>query len=474
MLFNSFEFFLFLSVALIVHFSLPRRLRNIFLLIASYWFYMQWRWEFGMLLALQTLINYYAGRAIAASPNNRKAKQYVTLAALLTFGILCYYKYFNFFSDSFQSLFQLLGMNYLIPHLNILLPVGISFYTFQAFGYTMDVYRKRCEAEKNLICFALFTAFFPQLAAGPIGRAPALLPQFHNGARLEAKNFVTGLQLIIWGLFKKAVIADRLAYYVDSVFSSPESCSGSTLLVACYLFAIQIYCDFSGYSDIAIGSAKLFGYDLMQNFNHPYFSRNISDFWKRWHISLTSWFRDYLYIPLGGNRVSPLRWGGNIMTVFLVSGLWHGAAWTFVIWGGLHGIYYFIEALLKRLFPQEQGKKESHISAFLKMLVTFHAVVFAWIFFRAETFDKALTVIGRIGGSWGRVSLGSSQVTAAINLLLILLLFILDFSSRKGLCRNYFRPGRFPGWMRVIGYSALASGIALLGVTNNNFIYLQF
>ena len=474
MLFNSYAFFVFLGTVLIIHFSLPQRWRNVFLLVASYWFYMQWRWEFGLLLAAQTLINYCCARAVAGSSDRRRAKGFVALAALLSFGMLGYYKYFNFFNDSFRELFLKLGIDYLVPHLNILLPVGISFYTFQAFGYTMDVYRKQCEPERNLIRFALFTAFFPQLAAGPIGRAPALLPQLRREMRLEVGNLTTGIQLIIWGLFKKVVIADRLALYVDSAYAAPGNCSGATLLLASYLFAVQIYCDFSGYSDIAIGSAKLLGYDLMQNFNLPYFSRNISEFWKRWHISLTRWFRDYLYIPLGGNRVSRFRWGVNIMIVFLISGLWHGASWTFVIWGGLHGIYYFIEALLKRLFPEREEHAQSRGRNWLKILVTFHAVVFAWIFFRAASFSDALTVIGRIGGEWGRLSLGASQITAGLNLLLVALLLAVDFAALKGWAGNYFTPGRFPGWVRVIGYSMLAAGIALLGVTNNSFIYLQF
>ncbi len=474
MLFNSYSFFLFFLIVVSVNFSLPQRWRIGFLLLASYFYYAQWQWEFCFLLLAQTLINYGCGRAIAGAKSERAAKWFVLLAALGSFGILGYYKYFNFFNDSFRALFGKLDLPYLIPHLNILLPVGISFFTFQAFGYVVDVYRKKCEAETDFMRFGLFTSFFPQLAAGPIGRAPQLLPQFRQPTRFDAGNLAVGLQLIVWGLFKKVVIADRLALYVNQMYADPAGYSGATLLLAGYFFTIQIYCDFSGYSDIAIGCARILGYNLMQNFNLPYFAGNITEFWKRWHISLTSWFRDYLYIPLGGNRVSERKWMRNIMVVFLVSGLWHGASWTFVIWGGLHGGYYFIEWLLKKVLPTRSDAPPGRWLRTFKILFTFHAVAFAWIFFRAASFTDAVTILQRIGGEFGRLYLGPSQISTLINFGLIALLFAIDLGAFVGWCRIYFTPGRFPAWARVAGYAALAAGIALLGITSSGFIYLQF
>lgn len=473
MLFNSYSFFVFFSIVVLINFSLPQRWRIGFLLAASYFYYMQWQWQFCFLLAGQTLISYGGGLAVARAATPRAAKWLVAAAALGSFGILGYYKYFNFFNDSFRMLFSRLDMPYLIPHLNILLPVGISFYTFQTFSYVVDVYRKKCPPEPNLIRFGLFASFFPQLAAGPIGRAPQLLVQFSRPTRFDAGNIAAGLQLMIWGLFKKVVIADRLAIYVNQMYADPQGYSGATLLLASYLFAIQIYCDFSGYSDIAIGCAKVLGYDLMQNFNLPYFAANITEFWKRWHISLTSWFRDYLYIPLGGNRVSERRWILNIMAVFLISGLWHGASWTFVIWGALHGIYYFIEWLIKKLVPPRTGGDNHWVRA-IKIVFMFQAVTFAWIFFRAATFTDAITVLRQISGNFGILYLGASQISTLINFGLIGLLLLVDFGALWGWCRIYFYPGRFPAWARVCGYSALVAGIALLGVTSSGFIYLQF
>lgn len=475
MLFNSFAFFAFFAIVVLIHFTLPQKWRVWFLLLTSYFYCMQFRWEFGLLLALQTLIQYVCGWRIGLSKTSKEGKLWVGIAATLSLLILGYYKYFNFFNDSFRKLFESQGLNYMVPHLNIILPIGISFYTFQTLGYSIDVYRKKCEPELHIGRFALFASFFPQLASGPIGRAPKLLPQFRRETRFDIERVMSGLQLVLWGLFKKVVIADRLSLYVNQMYGDPGSYSGVTLLLASYFFAIQIYCDFSGYTDIAIGVAKILDYDLMQNFNLPYFSHNISEFWKRWHISLTSWFRDYLYIPLGGNRVSSARWWFNIMAIFLVSGLWHGASWTFIIWGALHGTYYFIESLIGKATPKrEKDYKPFLVIRMVQIVITFHAVALAWVFFRAATFDDALTIVHKIFCDFGHLYLGPSQITTLLSIGFILLLFSMNLLERYQWASLYFSPSRFPAWMRVVGYAGLAILIALFGITCSNFIYLQF
>ena len=374
-------------------------------------------------------------------------------------------------------MFNVLGLSYLIPHLNIILPVGISFYTFQTLSYTIDVYRGRCRIEPHLGRFALFVSFFPQLVAGPIERANRLLIQFKRQNTFNLVRLTEGGKLIVWGLFKKVVIADRLAEYVNRVYANPEYYSGSSLALATYFFAFQIYCDFSGYSDIAIGSARILGYDLMQNFRLPYLATSISDFWKRWHISLSTWFRDYLFIPLGGSRVNILQWIFNLYLVFLISGLWHGANWTFVIWGGLHGTYYLLESLCLRFrnrFLSEFWSTNSLIKTG-QVVVTFHLVVFAWIFFRAESLSDAWFIASKVLTDLnGSLYLGPSQLTTFISVFLIGLLLIVQIFQYRGTLSLYFSAPLLPYKLRWIGYLGMLVGIVLLGRGKNEFIYFQF
>ena len=454
MLFTEINYFIFLLGCALAYSCLPPKYRNWLLLAASYVFYAAFDWRFTFLLLGQTLICFFCAKYTQTS-----------LAVVLSILELAVFKYFNFFNDSFRLLFESLRLPYLIPHLNILLPVGISFFTFQSLGYVIDVSRGKIQQENNLPRFALFTAFFPQIAAGPIGRANELIPQFKESKRPTVQQFSDGIQLIIWGLFQKMVVADRLTSYINRAYASPKTATGGTLVVASIFFSIQIYADFSGYSDIARGSAKFFGIDLRNNFNFPYFATSIPDFWKRWHISLTSWFRDYLYIPLGGNRVSKPKWIRNQLVVFLLSGLWHGANWTFIFWGALHGIFNLIHVML---FGKNSNSK-SRIVNLLRCAVTFVIVNTAWIFFRAPTFKRASQIIIRILTHPGRPTFGVAQVTFALNVFAIAILFGVDFASYCG-----FTGERCPNAIRIPGYAIIACLIALLAVSSSSFIYLQF
>ena len=454
MLFTEINYFLFLAACALAYSCLPSKHRNWLLLAASYIFYAAFDWRFTFLLLGQTLICFFCAKY-------RKT----ALAVILSILELAVFKYFNFFNDSFRLVFESLHLPYLIPHLNILLPVGISFFTFQALGYVIDVSFGKIQQENDLVHFALFTAFFPQLAAGPIGRANELIPQFKESKRPSVQQISDGIQLIIWGLFQKMVVADRLASYINRAYASPQTASGGTLLVASIFFSIQIYADFSGYSDIARGSAKFFGIELRKNFNFPYFATSIPDFWKRWHISLTSWFRDYLYIPIGGNRVSKPKWIRNQLAVFLLSGLWHGANWTFIIWGAIHGVFNLAHVML---FGKNNESKSRFVNA-LRCAVTFVIVNTAWIFFRAPTFKRAIQIITRIMTHPGRPTFGIAQVTFALNVIAIIVLFSVDFAAFRG-----FTGERCPEAIRIPGYALLACLIALLAVSSRSFIYLQF
>ena len=454
MLFTEINYFFFLIFCSLAYSGLPQKYRGWFLLTASYVFYAAFDWRFTFLLLAQTLICFFCAKF-------RKT----ALAVIISLLELAVFKYLNFFNDSFRLLFESLHLHYLIPHLNILLPVGISFFTFQSLGYVIDVSRGKIQQENDLPRFALFTAFFPQIAAGPIGRADELLPQIKEAKRPAVQQISEGIQLIIWGLFQKMVVADRLASYITRAYASPKTATGGTLLVASIFFSIQIYADFSGYSDIARGSAKFFGIDLRNNFNFPYFATSIPDFWKRWHISLTSWFRDYLYIPLGGNRVSQPKWIRNQLVVFLLSGLWHGANWTFIFWGAIHGIFNLAHVLIFG----KKNESNSQIINILRCAVTFVIVNTAWIFFRAPSFKRALQIIIRIATHPARPTFGVSQVTFALNILAIIILFGVDFTAYRG-----FTGERCPDAIRIPGYALIACLISLLAVSSSSFIYLQF
>lgn len=397
MLFNTIEFALFLPLVCLLYFVLPSGKRVGFLLLASYYFYMCWRWEYLLLILAQTELNFLAAQGIARAQTEARKKCFLVFALVATLLILFFFKYFNFATGTADWLATLLGFRLSLPKLDFLLPVGISFHTFQTLGYTIDVYRGKIAPEKSFTKFALFVSFFPLLIAGPIERASNLLPQFDAPTRVRYENWAIGLRLILWGLFKKMVIADRLGTVVANVYADPRAFPGPLLILATFFFAVQIYCDFSGYSDIAIGAARLLGFKLMANFKMPYFSTSLSEFWQRWHISLSTWFRDYLYFPLGGNRVKLSRWIFNILVVFCVSGLWHGASWTFVVWGAIHGTWLIFERLLggpaTRLLGLVHFTPQSMPIRVVRWFLVFAIVMCSWVFFRASSLERAVAIL---------------------------------------------------------------------------------
>lgn len=476
MLFNSLEYFAFFTAIGLAYFIMPYRWRVWLLLAGSYCFYMWWRWEYGSLLLGVTVVNYIGAMLIASAPSESVKKRRLFATVLLSLVPLAFFKYYNFVVDSVNSLFWRGGTDYGIPGLNVILPVGISFFTLQALGYSIDVFRGKCAAERHFGRFAVYVSFFPQLVAGPIERAGHLLGQFRRENHLDIERLSSGGKLILWGLFKKVVIADSLAIYVNRVYGSPDLYSGSSLLLATYFFAFQIYCDFSGYSDIAIGSARILGYDLMQNFRLPYLATSIRDFWRRWHISLSTWFADYVYVPLGGNRVSASRWAVNIAIVFLLSGLWHGANWTFVVWGGLHACYYLLEALFGRFRIRRTDRILPYaIGQFLRVFVTFHAVLLAWVFFRARTVSDAFYIVTKVVTDLtGRLYLGASTLETAVGVTLVIVLCVVQWLQMRGLVSCDYGRSALPRHIRWPGYLAMLSSLALLSRGSDAFIYFQF
>lgn len=396
--FNSLQYVLFLPVTVALYFILPKKIKNPMLLIASYFFYMCWEPVYALLMLFSTAATYLCSILIDKKALGKR-KLWLVLCLAVNLAILFFFKYYNFTADSFTSLFGLLGSEATVPTLNILLPVGISFYTFQALGYTMDVYRGDIPCEKNFIDYALFVSFFPQLVAGPIERTGNIVPQLKAEHKFSFSNLRDGTTLILWGLMKKMVIADNLAVIVNNGYNNPKEYTGMQLAFATVCFAFQIYCDFSAYSDIARGSAKLMGIELCRNFNCPYIADSIKDFWRRWHISLSTWFKDYLYFPLGGSRVKKGRHILNVLIVFLVSGVWHGAAFTYIIWGALHGLYQAVgilltplrEKVIYRIIP-----KNNPFMKAVKIIGTFALVCFAWILFRANSLSDAVYITEKI------------------------------------------------------------------------------
>jgi len=446
---------------------------------------MCWKLEYIILIIISTLIDYFAGLMIAKRKNKKEKKYFLYMSLACNLGLLFAFKYFNFFNSQLKLFFKSINIFYNVPAFKVLLPVGISFYTFQTLSYTIDVYRGRTKPIKHLGIFALYVSFFPQLVAGPIERSSTLLPQFFEYKKFDYERFCKGLQLILWGYFKKVVIADRLAIYVNFVYSHEEFCGAVPFIIATYFFAIQIYCDFSGYSDIAIGSARLMGYELMTNFKQPYFSKSIREFWQRWHISLSSWFKDYLYIPLGGNRVSELRRNLNVFIVFLISGLWHGANWTFLFWGGLHGTYMLVGHYFKKIVNKWNSfiRKLQKIKAIflfaegIKIIFVFHLVWISWIFFRAESISQAFSIIKKIILlAKGPISFPVTMSPAdfVISIGLIIFLIGIDFLLVKYKKENKFL-NNLPVVLRWTLYYILIFGILFLGVFNEvEFIYFQF
>ncbi len=472
MLFNSLAFLVFLPTVFILYWFLLKenKGRNVLLLLASYLFYGWWDWRFLSLIIFSSLVDFLVGKHLANERNPQQRKRLLFISIFVNLGLLGFFKYFNFFIDSFIRSFDFLGVNLNISTLHIILPVGISFYTFQTMSYTIDLYKKKIEPCNDPLSFFTFVAFFPQLVAGPIERASHLLPQFYKKRSFDYSQAVSGLRLILWGMFKKVVIADRLAEYVNIIYNNPSDHTGFSVILGTVFFAFQIYCDFSGYSDIAIGTARLFGFDLMTNFRTPYFSKTIKEFWGRWHISLSTWFRDYVYIPLGGNRASTSRWITNLMITFVVSGFWHGANWTFVIWGAIHGVVNGIEALNTK-FQFLKFK----LPTVLQVMLTFSIVCFAWIFFRANSFREAIIIIqNSLNFSEG---MNSIRIIPAFDLLI--LLFLVGFlgtielvSQSEIAVTKLFKYQT----VRYVSYIILVLLITFFGVFQNkqDFIYFQF
>ena len=468
MLFNSIEFILFFILFTIIFYAFKPKYRWGLLLAASYCFYMCWEWEYIFLIIFSTVIDFFCGTQMSKKDDKKERRPYLILSLITNLGLLFSFKYFNFF---YSVLFS--SSNFGVQPIDVLLPMGISFYTFQTLAYSIDIYRGNIKCEKHIGKFALYVSFFPQLVAGPIERADSLLPQLQkNLNKLKNHNIVSGMNQVIIGFFKKVVVADLIAIYVESIYGSFELHTGFTLLFATYLFAIQIYCDFSGYTDIAIGSAKILGYDLMENFRSPYFSKSITEFWRRWHISLSSWLRDYLYIPLGGSKGNKLFTYRNLIITMLLGGLWHGAAWNFVVWGGLHGAYLIIERKLG--FPHLIENK-TRVVQIISGVFTFHLVCLSWVFFRCETFGKAIGIINRIftANNFFIFSINDSNVLGAIGftsfLFILLELFILNKSGVKKFNQ------KVDVYKSIALQSILIMIIVFFGVSEGSqFIYFQF
>jgi D-alanyl-lipoteichoic acid acyltransferase DltB (MBOAT superfamily) len=479
MLFNSLQFIFFFPVVVALYFALNPKYRWILLLIASYYFYMCWNYKYIVLIMASTLVDYVAG-ILLYKVQKKRVRVLFLLASLGTnLGLLFFFKYFNFFSDSVNTVFDKFNIFYNVPTYDYLLPVGISFYTFQTLSYTIDIFNRKRSPEYHFGKFALFVSFFPQLVAGPIERSVNLIPQFHQEHKFEYERVKNGILLMVWGFFKKVVIADRLAEYVNLVYNNAADFSGIQHMVATFFFSFQIYCDFSGYSDIAIGSALIMGYNLMTNFRRPYLAQNIGEFWHRWHISLSTWFRDYLYIPLGGNRVAKWRWQFNLFVTFLISGLWHGANWTFVIWGALHGFYLVFAIWIKKFtgwFNRVTGLVgQPVLHKVLRIVKNFALVYFAWIFFRANSLSDALLVIKNIFHpvAGATINLFENKVDFGISLLCILGLVVVEILEEHigfyARLKNHVRPLK---WAYLIGLLLL---ILFLGLWEEaDFLYFQF
>ncbi len=478
MFFNSIDFAIFLPIVFALYWFVTNknlRLQNLLVVAASYLFYAWWDWRFLSLILFSTIVDYTVGRRLGLEKNQARRKLLLCVSILVNLGFLGFFKYYNFFLDNFVEVFSFFGKSINANSLNVILPVGISFYTFQTLSYTIDIYREKLQPSNDFIAFSAFVSFFPQLVAGPIERASNLLPQFETERKFDYDKAVDGLRQILWGLFKKVVIADNCAEYANLIFNNSADHSGSTLVLGAILFSFQIYGDFSGYSDIAIGCSRLFGFNLKRNFSFPYFSRDIAEFWRRWHISLSTWFRDYLYIPLGGSRGSTGLKIRNTFIIFIVSGFWHGANWTFIVWGALNAIYFLPLLLSKKnrnhLDIVAQGKYFPSVKEFFMISITFGLTVFAWIFFRAENLRHAFSIITEIFSS---SFLTFPLVENRTILLLIILFLFVEWVGREGeyalekLALHWKRPLRFAFYYLII------ISIFWFGGKEQEFIYFQF
>jgi alginate O-acetyltransferase complex protein AlgI len=489
MLFNSLEFIIFFPVVVVVYFLIGKAYRWVFLLAASYYFYMCWKPEYVILIVVSTLIDYFAGLQMGKRSEKRRKLPFLLLSLFSNLGLLFSFKYFNFFNETARAVFERFNLFYGVPAFDVLLPVGISFYTFQTLSYSIDVYRGNKSAEKHLGIFALYVSFFPQLVAGPIERSTRLLPQLNAVHEPEYDRMMDGAKLMAWGFFQKIVIADRVAILVNQVYGDVHNYGSAALLLATYFFAVQIYCDFAGYSNIAIGAAQILGIKLMKNFDRPYFSRSIAEFWSRWHVSLSTWFKDYLYIPLGGNRVSQLGRLFNLALVFVVSGLWHGANWTFIVWGGLHALYMIVAVLSRQLRDRLKQilrlNSKPTLTKTVGVILTFHLVCLSWVFFRANNLGDAWyvlkTIIGGIsirtlpdilaaGFSGG---LGLRRLEMLLSILMVALLVGVELLQRKYRLRTVLASQ--PLVVRWIVYLGGIIAIFLFGSFQlQEFVYFQF
>jgi len=478
MLFNSIDFAIFLPIVFILYWFVANKnlkLQNLLIVISSYVFYGWWDWRFLSLILFSTIVDFLVGLMLSKEENETKRKALLWTSILVNLGFLGFFKYYNFFIENFTTAFSFFGNEIQPNSLNIILPVGISFYTFQTLSYSIDVYRKKLEPTKDFIAFSAFVSFFPQLVAGPIERATNLLPQFYKKRTFNYSKAVDGMRQILWGLFKKVVIADTCAESANAIFNNSDNFSGSTLVLGALYFTFQIYGDFSGYSDIAIGTSRLFGFDLKRNFAFPYFSRDIAEFWRRWHISLSTWFRDYLYIPLGGSRGGKWMNIRNIFIIFIVSGFWHGANWTFIVWGGLNALYFLPLLIFNKnrqhLDIVAKGKNLPTFKEFFQILITFGLTVFAWIFFRAENIGHAFRYISEIF-STSLISMPGFK--NPITIFLVFIFIIIEWIGRE----QEFALEKFAlNWnkyLRWFFYYVLAMFIILFIGQKQEFIYFQF
>lgn len=484
MLFNSLQFIIFFPVVTFIYFILPHKYRWFLLLLVSCIFYAAFIPIYILILAFTIVIDYFAGIFIEKTTGKQKLV-FLIMSIVTNVGVLAFFKYFNFLNENFAYLAQLIHWNYPISALAIILPIGLSFHTFQAMSYTIEVYRGNQSAERNFGIYALYVMFYPQLVAGPIERPQNLIHQFYERHQFDYQKAVEGLKLMAWGMFKKVVIADRLAILVNQVYNQPTDYAGFPLIMATVLFAFQIYCDFSGYSNIAIGAARVMGFKLMDNFNRPYFSTSISEFWTRWHISLSTWFRDYLYIPLGGNRVSKWRWQFNIFLTFLVSGLWHGANWMYVMWGAINGFYLVVSNLTNNIRKSVVDfigiNRLPVFYNFIRVFITFFLVCFAWIFFRAKNMNEAFYIAGHIFNGLGSIfsvqgiknNLSGLGFDRYDYLIVFLSLGFMAFIQRHGETSQIL--SERPSWFRWAAYYLVIIAIILFGIFNKSqFIYFQF
>lgn len=478
MLFNSLTFSIFLPIVFLLYWFATKgnlKIQNILLLVSSYFFYACWDWRFLFLLIFSTLLDYFTGIKMSNAKNQKSKKFWFWLSISVNLGFLGVFKYYNFFAESIASALDNIGLHVNPWTLKVILPVGISFYTFHGLSYVIDIYKDRIKAEKNFIDYSVFVSFFPLLVAGPIERATHLLPQIRKKRTFDYSKAVDGLRQILWGLFKKVVIADQCAEYANQIFNNSADYSGSTLVLGAIFFTFQIYGDFSGYSDIALGTARLFGIDLLRNFAFPYFSRDIAEFWRRWHISLSSWFKDYLYIPLGGSKGGMWMKIRNTFIIFLLSGFWHGANWTFIAWGFLNALYIMPSIIFNtnrnNLEIVAKGNYIPNLKDMFSIGVTFSLTVIAWIFFRAESLNHASNYISGMF-SWSLLSIPT--IRPAYLFVLLIIFFVIEWVGREGkyaISNLVENKGRSFRWLFYLFLSII---IFLYQGKQQQFIYFQF